>query len=69
MNLAPSTAFSTVSTFSVINFFAISSKLPVVGKDIIILASGSKPFLIASVAFVFFFSLYGRYKSSTSTNF
>ena len=30
---------------------------PVVGNDIIILANGSKPLLIASVALVFFFSL------------
>ena len=41
---------------------------PLAGKDIIILANGSSPFLIASVALVFFFSLYGLYKSSTSTN-
>ena len=34
-------------------------KISEVGKDIIIFASGSKPFLIASVALVFFFSLYG----------
>ena len=37
------------------------------GKDIIILASGSNPKAIASVALVFFFSLNGLYRSSTST--
>ena len=33
---------------------------PLVGKDIISFAKGSNPIFIASVAFVFFFSLYGK---------
>ena len=59
MYLAPSNALVSSFTFSLINLsdnFLIS---PFKGQDIIILASGSSPFLIASVALVFFFSLYG----------
>ena len=66
---APVIASSTSFTLSVIYSLATSSILIFTGNDIIILASGSSPKAIASVALVFFFSLYGLYKSSTSTNF
>ena len=66
MYFAPVIASSLVFTLSFKNL-----SIPVIcfGKDIIIFAKGSSPFLIASVALVFFFSLNGLYISSTSTNF
>ena len=42
---------------SFINLDVNVSIFPLIGNDIIILASGSNPIFIASVAFVFFFSL------------
>ena len=42
-----------------ISLFILTTIVLILGKDIIILARGSKPFLIASVALVFFFSLNG----------
>ena len=65
MYFAPIIASSLVFTLSFKNF---STSFNFIGKDIIIFASGSKPFFIASVAFVFFFSLKGLYISSISTS-
>ncbi len=65
--LAPSIASSTELTLSFTNLDASSSML-VSGNINMKLARGSKPFATASVAFVFFFSLNGLYKSSTSTS-
>ena len=68
MYLAPVIASSIVFIFSFKYFWHTLSISSLSGWDIIILANGSNPFLMASVALVFFFSLYGLYKSSTSTN-
>ena len=65
MYFAPSIAFSVPHSKPLANF----SIVPFIGKLIIFLANGSSPILIASLALVFFFSLNGRYKSSTSLNF
>ena len=54
---APVIASFTSLTLSLINLLVSAFISPLVGNDIIILASGSSPLLIASVALVFFFSL------------